>query len=305
MEIIQLLSFYQIVKTGSFSKASKKIFRTQSAVSHQIKNLENEFKVKLFERLGKRAILTKEGEILFDIIGKFFNDLENLKKIYNDIQYGKGGSLTIAASSAVMRYLLPDVIKMFIKKFPRINFKLITCNLTSEIQSLIFDGEADFGIGLTPNQLLPQKINFLLWQSCDMFLILAKDHPLSQKGAIQLEDISSYPLITYRKGTTIRKIIEDTFAKNKLSYEIIMEMDVAENIKTYVEMGIGLSILSSLILTPEDKKRFAIFNVTNLFGNVTYGIYYRKDKYISTAMKQFIKFFSPELINKFASQYLF
>jgi LysR family cys regulon transcriptional activator len=301
MELIQLNSFYEIVKTGSFSEASKKVYRSQSAVSHQIKNLEKELNVKLFERLGKTVKLTEEGKILLNIISKFSDGLGNLKRIYADMQNGNFGKLDIVASSAVMTYVLPRILKKFMVQFPNITFKLVTCNIISEIQSMVLEGEVDFGIGIRPDQIIPKNLDFLFWRSLDTLLITSKNHPLSLKKTIKLSDISKYPHILYRKAAVIRKVIEDVFSKNKLSYNIIMEMDTAENIKSYVEMGIGVGILSSITITSKDKDRLAIFNVNKLFGKLDVGIYYRKDKYISTAMKQFVKLFAPELVGRFAS----
>jgi LysR family cys regulon transcriptional activator len=302
MEIIQLLSFYHIVKTGSLKKASTHVFRTESALSHQIKNLEKELGVELLRRLGRGIMLTQEGEILFNTIRTFLSDLEGLKKIYIDISGGKVGSLTISSSSSVMRYVLPNVIKKFIKRFPRIKFKFISCGLTSEIAPLVAEGEADFGIGLRLNRLLSGNISFLLWKSFDIVLVSAKNHPLTKKRRIGLSDISRYPLILFRKGTTLRDHIEHVFITNNLPCNIRIEADVAEYIKTYVEMGIGLSILSCLTLTPSDRKRLAVFNITNLFGKADYGIYYKKDQHISTAMKHFIEVFSPELLGRINCQ---
>ena len=122
----QLLSFYEIAKTGSFSKASEKVFRTQPAVSSQIKNLERELHVKLLERLPKKIKLTKEGELLFDIINKFFDDFEKLKKVYGELHEGQGGSLIIAASPSILRYALPSAMLKFMKNFPKNKLKLIS-----------------------------------------------------------------------------------------------------------------------------------------------------------------------------------
>jgi len=301
MEFIQLLSFHQIVKTGSFSKASNSIFRSQSAVSHQIKNLEKELGVKLFERFGKIIKLTEEGKILFDILSAFFNDLDNVKRIYGDMQQCKSGSLTIVTSSAMITYILPNVIKIFTNQFAKIRFKLVTCTNTFEIPRMILNGEADFGIGPKMDQVSSQKLAFLSWKFFDKVLLMAKDNPLSKKKNITLADIAKYPLILYREGTVIRKSVEGAFIRNNLSYEIAMEMDVAENIKKYVEMGIGLSVLSSLAITREDKNRLFLFVTNHLFGKTEYGIYLRKDKYITTAMKQFIKYFAPELSDNIPS----
>ena len=80
-----------------------------------------------------------------------------------------------------------------------------------------------------------------------------------------------------------------------------MELDVAESIKKYVEIGVGISVLSSLTITDEDKSRFCCFNANRFFGRTNYGLYYRKDKYITSAMRQFIAFFAPELLDKFST----
>ena len=242
MELYQLHTFYQAVETGSFSKASKSVYRSQSAVSHQIGNLEKELGVKLFERFGKMLRLTEEGKILFEFVSPFFDNLENLKRIYEDMRQCKHGGLSIATTNGIITYCLPETIRMFLHQFPGIKFKLITCGISSEIQPAVIKGNADFGIG-PRSVLISRKLNFLVWKIFDKVLITAKDHPLSKRKKITLAEISNYPLITYRKGATIRTFIEESFNRNNFSYEVIMEMEVAENIKKYVEMGIGVSVV--------------------------------------------------------------
>jgi LysR family cys regulon transcriptional activator len=294
MELIQLLSFYQIVKTESFSEASRKVFRTQSAISHQIKNLENELKIKLFKRLGKKIKLTEEGELLFDLVDKFSNDLENLKRIYTDMQCGQVGNLTIVSTRSPMTYLLPKITKKFLGQFPKVNFKMITSSFVSEMMPLIVEGDVDFGISLKSEEVLSQKIGFLSWRFFDTILITSKNHPLTRRKTIKLVDIAAYPHVLYGKGSILRKIIDEVYARNNLVYELIIEVDVPENAKSFVEMGIGVGILSSISVTHKDKKRVAIFNVSNMFGKIELGIYYRKDAYMSTAMKNFLELMCPE-----------
>jgi DNA-binding transcriptional LysR family regulator len=298
VELAQLFSFFQIFKTFTFSEASKRLFLSQSAVSHQIINLEKELKVKLFERIGKKVKLTEQGEILFDVTNKFVNELEDLNRIYADMRYGKGGRFVIATSSAVMAHVLPQVIRKFVDQFPKINIKLIACNFISEMQSLIMEGEVDLGIGVKSAQMPSQKLGFLHWKFFDTLLLTSKSHPLSKRKNIKLSDLAKYPHILYRKGTVMRRVVEEVFSRRELTFEIIMEMDMADNIKKYVDMGIGVGILSALTLTQEDKERFAIFNVTNIFGKVDIGIYISYSRYISTAMKEFIKLFAPELLEE-------
>lgn len=296
MEIIQLLSFYQIAKTGSFSRASEMVCRSQSAVSHQIKKLEESFDVKLFDRLGKKVKLTEEGGILFSVVSTFFNDLENLKRIYADLHCGRYGELTIAVSRNAMTYWFADVIKSFIDQFPGIKFKLFTRSDSSVMQEMILNGEIDFGIG-SRDHLISKKLDFLFWKAFDRVLMVDKNHPLSKKKAITLTDISKYPLILTRLGGT-KKAFEEAFARTKLSYEIVMEVDSPDVIKKFLRDSTVMSIFSSIAVTEEDRENFVIYNVEHLFGKVEYGIYYSKDKFVSSVMKQFINFFAPEIAHE-------
>ncbi len=298
MEITQLLSFYQIVKTGSFSKASSLVFRSPSAVSHQIANLEEELHVKLFDRIGKRIRLTDEGKILFDVAGDIFSNMDRLKSIYVDMQNGKDGRLTIASSGAPITYYLPDVIKKYLDQFAGSKFKWVNCGLTSQILSMVSEGEVDFGIGPDMKYAPPPNVNFIPWKSFDLILAMTKGHPLSGKKRVTIGDIAKFPLILYREGTMVRRVVEEKLSKSRIPYEIIMEIDGAENIKQYVELGIGISILSSLTLTEKDKDRFSLSGVSHLFGKITYGLYCRKNKYITAGMKHFIEQFDPILLEK-------
>jgi LysR family cys regulon transcriptional activator len=297
MELNQLISFHQIIKTGSFSKASQKVFRSQSALSHQITKLEDELKVKLFEKRGRVLLLTWEGKCLFDFITRLLDDMDNLKQIYEEVHKGRRGTLIIVTSSAVCTYYLTPVLKRFISQTPNIKFKLITSTSIADNQSMILDGTAHLGIGARSYPLLSNRLNFLYWKSFDRLLLVNKEHPLCRKKSVTIRDIARYPLMLYKEGSILRKDVEESLNRNNLPYEIVIEMDEADNLKKFVEMGIGISILSSLTITDEDKKKFAMINVNHLFNKIDYGIYCRKNKFITSAMREFIKVFSPELFN--------
>jgi DNA-binding transcriptional LysR family regulator len=290
MQITQLRAFYEVVKSGSYSKASEKLFITQSAVSHQIRNLEKEFNMKLFERLGNNMKLTKGGEILSDAIAKFLDDLDNLKKLSEDIRTFKTGDLTVATTSALMIYILPEVVKKFREEFPRIKFKLIS-RISVELLPPVLSGEADLAIAPKPDKKELVKLKFIKWKSFGIVLLLAKGHPLQKKKTIMLDDICKLPLILYRSGTVIRQAVDAAFTHRKLSYEVMMEIDMEENAKKYVAMGIGATITASFAVTAEDQQRLWCVDVSHLFGKVDEGIYYRKNKYVTEAMQRFINLF--------------
>ena len=299
MELIQLLSFYQIVKTGSFSRASENVCRSQSAVSHQIKKLEEDFNVKLFDRLGKKVKLTEEGGILFAVISTFLNDIENVKRIYADMHCGRYGALTLAVSRNVMTYWFAEVIKLFIDQFPGIKYKLFTRSDSSLMQEMILNGEVDFGIGMK-DQLISKKLDFLFWKAFGRVLMADRNHPLCRKKTITLIDIAKYPLMLTRLGST-KKVVEEAFTRNNLSYEIVMEVDSPDIIKKFLQNSIGVSIFSAIAVTEEDKKNLTVYNAEHIFGKVEYGIYYSKDKFISSVMKKFINFFAPEIADQLPS----
>ena len=296
MELIELKSFVEIVRTGSFSEASRKVFRTQGAVSHHVKKLETDLKVKLFERRGKIVNLTEEGRILFNQASKVFSDLEELRKRYADVADGQAGTLTIAANSSIAGYILPTVFKGFSAQFPKVKVRLLVSSASGDIPGLVSNGQADFGIGFKMNQSLQKNTDFVFWKSFDMILISPKNHPLTKGKRIRIEELGSYPLIMSEPGTFYRKTVEEMLLRCGIPYEIVMEINMVETIKKYVEMGYGLSIISSIAITPEDKKRLGMAKVSNLFGKVNYGVYYRKGTYVSGPMRQFIKEISPRLL---------
>jgi DNA-binding transcriptional LysR family regulator len=302
MEIIQLQSLYEIATTGSFSGAAEKLCLTQSAISHQIRNLEREFKVNLFERKGKIIKLTEEGKILFDVVSDFLNDLDKLKKLFDDVGQSNVGHLAVAASSPVVYYILPDVIQEFKQQFPGIKLKLISRGFVHQLVSLVSECAVDFAIAPRINELHSKNIDFVFWKSFDTVLLMAKGHPLSTRKTIDLADIASCPLIFYGAGSVVRPVAEDIFRKNNLDYEIVMEVDELENIKKYVETGVGVSIVSTIAISNTDSERFAFFNVTNHFGRIDFGIYLRNDKHVKNAMKQFLNLFSKELSDKLSSK---
>ena len=296
MELIQLSGFNQIVKTGSFSEASKKTFRSQSAISHQIKNLETEFGIKLFERVGNKVKLTQDGEFFYEKTNKILVDLEELRRIFTKSDYGESGRLAIAATKSVVSFVFPDIIENFVARFPNVRFKVLACGFISELLPLVLDGEVDFGVGIKSQQEYSPRLNFLFWKAFDMCLIVSKEHALSRIRRIRLVDIAKYPHILYGRRTVSRQLIDEVYYSHNLKPEIIMEVDMAKNVKHYVGKGLGVGIISSLSITKQDRERLFVFNSKDLFGQVQFGIYYRKGSYISLAMNQFVKLFAGKLI---------
>ena len=287
-----MLSFQHIVKTGSFTKASKQVFRSQPALSHHIRELEQFFDVKLFNRLGNKIELTQEGEMLFNFTCTIFSELETLKKTLKEIAKGEEGGLSLAISRSMMIYRFADIITNFLNQYPKIKCKLITRNNVARMQEMILSGEIDLGLGIK-SQLISPKIGFYLWKIFDRVLVTDKDHPLTNE-LLTLKNIAKYPIIITRMGLT-KKVVEEVFYNNGIDFEITMEVDSPEIVKKFLVNRKYVSIFSSIAITEEDERNLSIYNVKHFFGSVEYGIYYSKVRPLTPTVRRFINFFAPEL----------
>lgn len=295
MEIQQLKGFIAVAQSGSFSKAAEKTFRTQPAISLQVKSLEKELNTALFDRLGGQKIeLTNEGRILFDLISPLLNDLEDLPVKFNDARgLTQKGSVTIATHNSVMVYLLPDIISRFKKKYPDCNLSIVNRSRKDIIQ-MLKDGEVDIGITSLGN--VPDFIDYRVFAQFKRILIAPKGHPLSQKTSIRLEDVTQYPLLIPPQGSNTRAIIDRKFQEKNLNYQIAMEITGRQPIKTYVQMGLGISIINEYYLSGENKNGLFVADMSRHFGKADRGTLLRKGKYLSKHAKEFINILTGKKI---------
>mgnify|MGYP000877822993 FL=1 len=176
MELQQLKGFLSVARHGCFSVAAKKTFRSQPAVSLQVKALEEELGVKLFDRISPRkVVLTEEGRILMGMLSPIIDELESLPGRFKEA-CGKagGGQVRIATHPSVMTYLLPAVIKAFKKRFPECRISIVSRD-KGGILSMVRDGEADFGIGSVAEA--PRELDYRVFAKFKRILIAARGHP--------------------------------------------------------------------------------------------------------------------------------
>lgn len=283
----QLKGFIAVAQSGSFSKAAEKTGRSQPAVSLQIKTLERDLKTTLFDRLGgQKTELTDEGKILFDLASPLLNGIEDLQAKFNDARGAtQKGSVKIATHSSVMTYLLPEIIKGFIKKYPDCDLSIVNRS-RKDIIGMLKDGDVDLGI--TSLDTIPDFIDYRVFAKYNRVLITPKGHPLAKKPSIRLEDIAKYPLLISPRGSNTRTIIDRKFQEKNLNYQVAMEVAGRQPIKTYVQMGLGISVINEYYLAGEDKKKLHVVDVSKYFGKAERGVLTRKGKYCSKHTKELI-----------------
>lgn len=300
MEWQQIMGFYYVAKLGSFTKAADATFRTQSAISQQIKNLEEELGCPLLERIGKRKIrLTSAGEKFFSFSETIQERHTSLMEELNEVKGLQKGRLRIAAPFTTLYHLFPSVLKYYIKQFSNVELTILDRSQQA-ILGLIRDGDVDFGFVL--ESMLPADFTALRWKEVGTVVMTPVGHPLAKAKRVTLNQIGRYPLILPPKNLKYRSSLEARFQKKGIDYHIIMESSNVELSSLYVEMGLGISFATVVKDLPELKKRkLSFLPMDHLFKPDHIMVVMRKDKHLISYKNAFVKIlFGEALPNQFA-----
>jgi len=286
MEWQQIIGFYHVVKLQSFTKAAEATFRTQSALSQQIKALEKEFDCQLFERVGKRNLrLTPQGERFLSFAELVLRGSEDLRENLEAIRGNKRGQLKIAAPFTTLYHLFPEVVKQYASQYPEVELTLLD-RPQHMVIDLVRSGDIDFGFTL--EKMVPKSLSAIRWKQVETVAIVPTGHPLCALRRVGLKQLAKYPLILPPKHLqhTGRMLLEKEFQKNGLDYRIIMESSNIELSSVYVELGLGVSCGSIVRNLPHLKKRKLEFlSLSHLFGPGHIALVMRSDK-AATPYKQ-------------------
>jgi len=285
----QLRAFCYTAKTGSVSRAAEQLYLSQPSVSLQIQALERELGSKLFERRGPVIRLTAEGKTLLEMAMPLVEGMDGLADSFaaqcGDLQ---SGELNIAAGESTILYILPDPIKQFAKDYPGIRIKLHNVTGRDGMTMLRAD-EADFAVGSMLE--VPDDVTYQPIFTYNPVLITAKDHPLARKKKLQLEDISPYGLILPPRHLSTWRIVDLVFQQHKLNYKVALEAGGWEVIKKYVELGLGVSIVTDICLGHNEP--LAQIPLNDYFPTRSYGVVLRQSKVLSPQAKKFIEIMAP------------
>lgn len=279
----QLRGFCYSAEAGSISAAARRLSLSQPSVTQQIQALEREMGVQLFERRQGGIKLTPDGAVLFKMTMPLVVQVETLQERFNRIRSDVGeGSIDLAAGGSTLLRVLPGTIGQFKREHPHIELRLHNVSGTEGL-ALLRAGNIDFAVG--PLLRTPEDLEFHPIASYFPVLITALGHPLGRKKRVSLEQISRYPLVLPPPNLSTRVLVDSTFRKFGLNYQIAMEVGGWEVIKKYVEMGMGISIVMSVCLTGEEKLR--VINVDEFFPKKAYGIVLSKNKVLSPQARLF------------------
>ena len=275
----------------NLTEASAALYTSQSGVSKHIKDLEDELGVQLFVRKGKRLLgLTEPGQALLSIVERMLVDADNIKRLADDFNKVDEGTLTIATTHTQARYVLPPIVNLFKKEFPKVHLILQQASPV-EIAEMLLQGEADIGIA-TESLTTEENLASVPYYDWCHSIITPQDHPLASKTEISLSDLAEYPIITYHGGFTGRSKIDKAFTDAGVDVNIVMSALDADVIKTYVELGMGVGVVNNVAYDAERDYRLKQIQ-TDIFGLNTTWIAVRKGHLLRGYGYEFISLCAP------------
>lgn len=278
----------------NLTETGKALFTSQSGISKGLKELEDELGVEIFSRFGKRLVgLTEAGSDLLKVVNRILLDAENIKRVASQFSGRKKGNLTVATTHTQARYVLPDVIKRFMLDVPEVHLSLHQGS-PKEIAELLLSGDADIGIATETLAQIPDLISFPCYE-WEHGIIVPNDHPLLAVDKVTLEDLSKFPVITYHPSFTGRSHVDHAFRKADLEPDIVITAMDADVIKTYVGLGLGIGVVSSLAFSPERDVSLALIPAGHLFGSNFARIAVRRGHYLRAYAYDFIGRLAPDL----------
>ncbi|HEV8147601.1 MAG TPA: LysR family transcriptional regulator [Bryobacteraceae bacterium] len=286
MDLDQLHTFLEIVRLKSFSKAAQSCFRTQPAVSAQVRQLEQELNTSLFERLGTKIALTAAGRIFADYAEQILELRRRAQNSINELERVPRGELVIAATEATCIHVLPAVFSEYKKRFPNVQM-LVDRSYGPRVVEAIVDNQADFGFTQIP--VKEKRLQVVKIHADEIKMIVPLDHPLAKRTSILPTDLIGHPLLLPKSGATKARLtawLEPVEEEMRIS----MELDSTEMIKRFALAGLGVGFVAGAHCREEVAagRLMAIsLGPDPMLRQI--GLIYRKDKALSKAALGFIE----------------
>jgi DNA-binding transcriptional LysR family regulator len=241
LELLQLVSFYHVARLGSVSKASEVVCRTQSAVSQQIKALEDEIGCQLFHRIGKRKLVpTEEGMRLQKFAQNILSEMDRALDDIHAIGGGSRGRVSVSAPFTTCFQILPAILKRFADRFPDVCLSVFDRPQDAAV-AMVRDGEADFALAL--ESVVPRGLRSIPWKRVLPVLMVPRGHALVGRKGISIKDIAEQRLIlppAYRRHPG-RLFLEKAAQEAALTLNVVIESSNVELSSRWVEKGLGVS----------------------------------------------------------------
>ena len=294
MTLQQIRYLCEVARRGlSVSDAAAALHTSQPGISKQILALEEELGVQVFVRRGKR--LVELGE-------KVLADAGNLKRAALDLQDEAVGEMVIATTHTQARYVLPKVIPVFLKRFPKVSLFIHQGN-PMQVAAEVASGRADLGIATEYLDSVPELVTLPLY-AWNRVVVAQKGHPILDKRKLTLADIAAYPLVSYDISMTGRGAVNQAFAAQGLAPTFVLSAMDSDVLKTYVELGIGIGLLAEMAYDPKQDTKLGAVPVKHLFPESVTKVALKRNAFLRAYTYELIELLGPTLTQRVVNEAL-
>src|SRR6201994_3440632 len=286
MEVRQLQTFCVLAEELNFTRTAERVFTVQSNVTSQIKALESELGVPLFDRLSKRVVLTEAGRRFRPYAEKA---LAAMDQGYRAVKFGTeaAGPLNIYAPESVLTYRLPQVLKLFRKRHPKVEL-IFRPEFDNKLADELECGKLDLAISMS-DYIDGEHLTSMRMRSEDVYLFSTPDHPLANAKKVYAKDLIDQTLLLTEAGCGYRKKLDTLLAAANVKPQHVTEFSSVEAIKQCVHAGMGIGFLPEIVIACELKKRqLTVINWHGPKMSIATHMVWHKDKWISPGMQAFL-----------------
>jgi DNA-binding transcriptional LysR family regulator len=287
MQIESFRVFRDLVESQSFSKAAQMNHITQSAVSQQIRAIEERFHVPLIERSSKRFALTREGDLLYETSKNVITHYDSLQHQLNEMRNIISGTIRVSTVYSIGLHELPPYLKKFLKEFPNVNVH-VEYRRSTQVYEEVQSGTSDLGLVAFPSPRKSLKVD--AFKKDRLVVICSPSHPLAKKSEIDVNELASHKYIAFEPDIPTRRAVDKMFRDVGTEPVPCMEFDNVETVKRAVEIDAGISIVPRATIEQEVKAgSLAALEFKGKPFHRPLGIIYKSGRVLSPSMKRFLK----------------
>ncbi len=295
MNLRQLRYISAVARHGlNVSATAESLYTSQPGISKQIRLLEEELGVQIFERSGKQLTrVTPAGEAIIDHVDSALASVEGVRQVAEEYKDPQRGSLSIATTHTQARYALPATISAFRRCYPLVTLHMHQGSPT-QISELAASGQVDFAIATEALEHFEDLVMMPCyhWNRC---IVTPPDHPLCHEDPLTLEAIARQPIVTYVFGFTGRSQLDQAFRAAGFRPQVVLTATDADVIKTYVRLGLGIGIIARMAFEPRIDGDLRVLDASHLFEYSTTKIGFRRGTFLRSYMYDFIELFAPHM----------